>query len=105
MANAGIVWGAWQAMQIGSADWDGSGGSTGQVGDNALITGDAVDLSTFTHCEVSLSANSTSPDGGVITVYILGHIGGITYELTTSGSPWNFTLTPWMGLRLRSDST
>jgi hypothetical protein len=91
MADTGINWGDWAAMQKGGGNW-----TSDAIADNGTETGDATSLDGKAACIVSIAAveDNTGAIDGVVTVYVLGDADGTNYEETTTGSPWSFKFTP-----------
>lgn len=94
MPDTGYNWDdAWTfAKDDGGTDWDADA-----LADNATeVSNTSISLDGKAACEVAvlLTEDNTGAIDGVVTVFVLGSIGGIQDEETTVGSPYSFTITP-----------
>ena len=94
MADTGFNWGAWAFVKNGAGgDWD-----TDALADNAaVVSNTSISLDVIAACEVGFDLIAGAGGiTGVVTVFILGDVGGMADEEITAdvGSPWKFTIMP-----------
>jgi hypothetical protein len=91
MANTGISWSAYSAVQKSAGDW-----TSDDVVDTATESSDETTIDGKVACVVSITAveDNTGAIDGPITVYILGDIDGTNFEQTDIGNPYSMTFTP-----------
>lgn len=99
MANTGIVWGAWAAVQkSGGGDW-----TTLAVADNGNAGSGAIAFGTKTALKVgfSLIEDNTGAIDGVVTIYVLNETADGDYQVYGDDSPYSFQITPVQNKTIR----
>lgn len=90
MANTGLFWSAWAAVQK-SGDW-----TSDALADAATETGDSTSIDGKAKATVSVTAveDNTGAIDGVCTVYILGKIDATNFEEPGIGNPYSMSFVP-----------
>lgn len=91
MANTGISWSSYSAVQKSAGDW-----TSDAVADAGTETGDSTSIDGKAACVVSITAveDNTGAIDGICTVYILGDMDGTNFEEPAIGTPYAKSFTP-----------
>jgi hypothetical protein len=91
MANTGLTWSAYSAVQIGAGDW-----TSNALADAATETGDSTSIDGKAACVVTVIAteDNTGAIDGPCTIYILNDCDGTNFEEPDIGTPYKQIFTP-----------